>query len=170
MIEKCSSPWNTPMVCIWKKDKKEIRLCLDFRLLNQVTERPAFPMPNIDEMLDSLRGMKLFSSIDLGNGYYQVELEESSRLKTAFSTKTGQFCFTRMPFGIAAAPATFQKLMTDVLKEMLWKEALVYLDDILIFSKTEREHMKRLEKVFSRIQTAGLRINLEKCSFLQHGL
>ena len=116
-------------------------------------------MPNIDEMLDSLRGMKLFSSIDLGNAYYQVELEESSRLKTAFSTKTGQFCFTRMLFGIAAAPATFQELITDVLKEMLWKEALLYLDDILIFSKTEREQMERLEKVFSRIQRAGLKIN-----------
>ena len=170
IIEKCSSPWNTPMVCVWKKEKKEIRLCLDFRLLNQVTERPAFPMPNIDEMLDSLKGMKWFSSIDLGNAYYQVELEESSKVKTAFSTKAGQYCFTRMPFGIAAAPATFQKLMTDVLKEMLWKEAMVYLDDILIFSKTEAEHIDRLEKLFTRIEAAGLRINPEKCKFFQEEL
>ena len=119
IIEKCSSPWNTPMVCVWKKEKREIWLCLDFRLLNQVTERQAFPIRNIDEMLESLNGMKWFSAIDLGNSYYQVELEEGSKLETAFSTKTGQYCFTRMPFGIAAAPATFQKLMTDVLKEML---------------------------------------------------
>jgi hypothetical protein len=170
IIEKCSSPWNTPMVCVWKKEKNEIRLCLDFRLLNQVTERPIFPMPNIDEMLDSLNGMKWFSSIDLGNAYYQVELETSSKLKTAFSTKTGQYCFTRMPFGIAAAPATFQRLMNDVLKDMLWKEALVYLDDILIFSKTETEHLDRLEKLFSKVQEAGLRINPEKCKLFQNEL
>jgi len=167
IIKKCSSPWNTPMVCVWKKEKKEICLCLDFRLLNQITERPAFPMPNIDEMLDSLKGARWFSSVDLGNAYYQVELEENSRLKTAFSTKTGQFCFTRMPFGIAAAPATFQKLMTDVLGEMLWKEALVYLDDILIFSETEAQHLDRLDKLFSKIQAAGLRINPEKCKLFQ---
>ena len=104
-----------------KKEKTEIRLCLDFRLLNQVTERPAFPIPNIDEMLDSLRGMKWFSSFDLGNAYYQVELEDSSKLKTAFSMRSGQFCFTRMSFGIAAAPATFQRLMSDTLGDMTWK-------------------------------------------------
>ena len=104
------------------------------------------------------------------NTYYQVELEEGSKLKTAFSTKTGQYCFTRMPFGIAAASTTFQKLMTDVLKEMLWKEALVYLDDILIFSETEAQHFERLERLFSRIQTVGLRINPEKCRFFHKEL
>ena len=113
---------------------------LESRLLSQVTERSAFPIPNIDEMLDSPRGTKWFSSFNLGNAYYQVELEDSSKLKTAFSTRSGQFCFTRMPFGIAAAPVTFQRLMNDILGDMIWKEALVYLDDILVFSDSEAEH------------------------------
>ena len=113
IIRKCNSPWNTPMVCVWKKEKKDIRLCLDFRQLNKITERPAFPMPHIDEMLDILNGSRYFSTIDLSNAYYQVKLDEESQEKTAFSTKTGQFCFNRMPFGIAAAPATSEKLMTD---------------------------------------------------------
>ena len=98
IIKRCDSPRNTPMVCVWKKDKQGIRLCLDFRQLNKVTERPAYPMPNIEEILDSLNGARVFSTIDLGNAYYQVELDEDSKLKTAFSTKSGQFSFNRMPF------------------------------------------------------------------------
>jgi transposase InsO family protein len=167
IIKKCNSAWNTPLVCIWKKEKKDIRLCLDFRALNKVTQRYAFPMPNIEEMLEVLNGCKYFSTIDLGNAYYQVELDEESKTKTAFSTKSGQYCFNRMPFGIAAAPATFQKLMTIVLGDLNWKEAVVYLDDILIFSKTLQEHKDRLNRVLSRIGDAGLRVNPEKCKFFK---
>jgi len=167
IIRKCNSPWNTPLVCVWKKDKKDIRLCLDFRQLNKITVRQAFPMPNVEELLDTLHGARYFSSIDLGNAYYQVELDEESQVKTAFSTKLGQFCFTRMPFGIAAAPGTFQELMNKVLIGINGVEALVYLDDILVFSKSMEEHMTRLNNVLSRIQTAGLRINPEKCSLLK---
>jgi len=140
-------------------------MCLDFRLLNKNTVRPAFPIPNIEEMLDSLYGAQYFSSIDLGNAYYQVELEEDSKLKTAFSTKMGQYCFNRMPFGIAAAPSTFQKLMSIIIGDMMWKEALVYLDDILVFSKNLKEHKERIEKIFLRIQKSELKINPDKCKF-----
>ena len=104
-------------------------------------------------MLDTLNGSKYFSSIDLGNTYYQVELEEKSKLKTAFSTKVGQYCFNRMPFGIAAAPATFQKLMTIVLGELIWKEVV---EDILIFAKSREEHKERLRRVLRKIRDAGL--------------
>ena len=83
-------------------------MCLDFRKLNLITERQAFPMPNVEDLLDKLNGAGYFSAIDLGNAYYQVELDQESQEKTAFSTKDGQYCFTRMPFGIAAAPGTFQ--------------------------------------------------------------
>ena len=114
IIEKCSSPWNFPLVCVWKKEKQDIRVCVDFRQLNKITVRPAFPMPNVEEMLNTLNGAKYFSTIDLGSAYHQVELEDESKIKTAFSTKNGQYCFKRMPFGIAAAPATFQKLMVKV--------------------------------------------------------
>jgi len=117
-----------------KRDSDEIRLCLDYRLLNEVTERPIFPIPNTGEMMDILYGAKYFTSIDLGNAYYQVELTEDSKFETIFSTKGAQYYFNRMPFGIAAAPATFQKLMNKVLGPLNWKEAVVYLDDILIFS------------------------------------
>ena len=137
----------------------------DFRQLNQITERQAFPMLNIEEMMDVLNGVRYFSTIDLGNAYYQVKLDKESQEKTAFSTKHDQYCFTRMPFGISAAPATFQKLMTSVLGDLNWREVIVYLDDILIFSEAEEKHFYRLGRLFSRIQTVGLRINPEKCRF-----
>ena len=122
-------------------------------------------MPNVEEMLDMLFGSMFFSSVDLGNAYYQVELEEESQIKTAFSTRTGQFCFTRMPFGIAAAPATFQNLMNNILEDMNGKEAIIYLDDILIFSKYLKDHITSLNRLFSRIKNAGLRINAKNAIF-----
>jgi len=165
IIRQCNSPWNTPMVCVWKKGKQEIRLCLDFRKLNAITERQAFPMPNVEDLLDKLNGAGYFSAIDLGNAYYQVLLTEESQEKTAFSTKTGQYCFTRMPFGIAAAPGTFQELMTKVLGNL--KGTSVYLDDILVFTKDKTEHIETLGIVFRKIKEAGLRINPEKCQLLK---
>ena len=93
-------------------------------------------MPSIEGMLDALHGAKFFSSIDLGNAYYQVQLDRESQEKTAFSTKSGQFCFQRMPFGIAAAPGTFQELMTKILGDIHTDGTAVYLDDILIFTET----------------------------------
>ena len=165
IIRKCNSPWNTPLVCVWRKEKQDIRLCLDFRQLNLITKRQAFPMPNIPELLDKLEGARYFSSIDLGNAYYQVELEEDSKEKTAFSTKTGQYCFNRMPFGIAAAPGTFQELMNKVLEGI--ENAIVYLDDILIFTKTREAHYERVDQILKQIGKAGLRINPKKCHMLK---
>lgn len=166
IIRRCNSQWNTPIVCVWKKETAEVRLCLDFRQLNNITERQAFPMPNVEEMLDSLQGSKYFSTIDLGNAFYQVELDETSQEKTAFSTKSGQFCFTRMPFGIAAAPGTFQEVMTKVLST-IESGASVYLDDILVATETLEEHYEILGRVIQRIGEAGLRLNPEKCKFLR---
>ena len=140
---------------------------MDFRALNLVTERPIFPIPSIEEMLDVLNGSKYFTTLDLGNAYYQVELDETSKMKTAFSTKNEQYYFNRMPFGIAAAPATFQKLMNKVLGSLNWNEAVVYLDDILIFSKTKDEHIKRLKNVFQKIKDAGLKLKRDKCQFMK---
>ena len=125
-----------------------------------ITERQAFPMLNLEDLLDRLNGAEYFSTIDLGNAYYQVELSKDSQEKTVFSTKAGQYCFTRMPFGIAAAPGTFQEIMTKVLGDL--KRALVYLDDILLYSKGKAEHVRVLGKVLEKIGKAGLRINSEK--------
>ena len=107
----------------------------------------------------------LLHYIRLGNAFYQVELNEQSKKKTAFSTKNEQYCFNRMPFGIAAAPATFQKLMNKVLGPLNWKEAIVYLDDILIFSSTIKEHIKRVRNVLERIKEAGLKLNRDMSLF-----
>lgn len=166
IIRKCNSPWNTPLVCVWKKESADVRLCLDFRQLNQITERQAFPMPNAEEMMDTLHGTKYFSTIDLGNAFYQIELDPESQEKTAFSTKSGQFCFTRMPFGIAAAPGTFQEVMTKILATIK-NGASVYLDDILVATETLDEHYTVLEEVIKRVGDAGLRLNPEKCKFLR---
>ena len=110
-----------------EKNRKDIRLCLDFRQLNKITIRQAYPLPNVEILLDTLHGSRYFSSIDLGIAYYQMELDAESQEKTAFSTKSGQFCFTRMPFEIATAPETFQELMNKVLQGKNGKEAVVYL-------------------------------------------
>ena len=112
----------------------------DFRALNLVTDRSIFPIPSTKEMMIVLNGSVYFTTLDLGNAFYQVELNESSKIKTAFSTKNEQYCFNRMTFGTAAAPATFQKLMNKVLGESNWKKAVVYLDEILIFSQSKAEH------------------------------
>jgi len=166
IIRRCNSPWNTPLVCVWKKDTDSIRICMDFRQLNQVSERQAFPMPNMEELMDKLHGTQYFSTIDLGNAYYQVELEKESQLKTAFSTKSGQFCFQRMPFGIAAAPGTFQELMMRVLAP-IDRGTSVYLDDILIATRTKQEHYEVLNRVFQQIAAAGLKVKPAKCKFLR---
>jgi len=153
-------------MCVWIKEKQDIRVYVDFRQLNKITVRLAFPMPNVRDMLNRLNRAKYFSTINLGNAYYQVELEEESKIKTAFSTKNGQYCFKRMPFGIAAAPATFQELVVKVLGDLNWKEAVVYLDDILIFAKDREEHLQRIYNVFEKIKESGLRINPEKCQLI----
>ena len=108
-------------------------------------------------MMDVLNRSVYFTTLDLGNAFYQVELNESSKIKTAFSTKNEQYSFNRMPFGIAAAAVTFQKLMNKVLGPLNWKEAVVYLYDILIFSHSKAEHLKRVENVLERIKEAGLK-------------
>ena len=127
-------------------------------------------MPNVDHLLDSLAGSKYFSSLDLGQAYYQVALQKESQEKTAFSTKEGQFCFNRLPFGLATAPATFQRLMHHMLEGLLFKGAIVYLDDILVYGKNQSEHDQRLREVFSRIRETGLRINPEKCEIYKEKL
>ena len=169
VIRRCQSPWSAPLVVVGKKDGT-IRMCVDYRGLNEITKKESFPMPNVDHLLDSLAGSKYFSSLDLGQAYYQVALQKESQEKTAFSTKEGQFCFNRLPFGLATAPATFQRLMHHMLEGLLFKGAIVYLDDILVYGKDQSEHDQRLREVFSRIRETGLRINPEKCEIYKEKL
>lgn len=169
IIRPSESPWNAPIVVV-KKKSGDVRLCMDFRRLNSVTLRPIFPIPEAQHLFDSLGGSRYFSTIDLSNAYYQCEIKESDKCKTAFSTRRGQFEFNRMPFGLSGAPATFSRLMNVVLRMENWKLCLIYLDDVLIFSETFQEHMRRLRVIFTRIREAGIKLGTEKCHFLKKEL
>ncbi|KFD60069.1 hypothetical protein M514_10279 [Trichuris suis] len=161
IIEPSNSPWAAAIVPVRKKDNS-IRLCVDYRKLNEVTRKDAYPLPRIDETLDALAGARYFSTIDLLSGYWQVELTDRAK-KTAFITHDGLFHFNVMPFGLTGAPATFQRLMERVLAGLKWNSCVVYLDDIIVFSRSADEHIERLARVFQRLRAAGLKVNASKC-------
>ena len=135
VIEPSSSEWASAPVLIRKKDGG-MRYCIDYRALNEKTVKDQYPLPIIDDCLDTLAGTRFFSTLDLASGYYQIELEEDSRRKTAFITKYGRFQHIRMGFGLCNAPATFQRAMNLVLRGLTWSEVLVYLDDVIVVGKT----------------------------------
>ncbi|CAF5157907.1 unnamed protein product, partial [Rotaria magnacalcarata] len=158
------SPWASPVILAPKKDGT-LRFCVDYRKLNSVTIRDAYPIPRIDDTLDSLQEAKFVSTLDLRSGYWQVEMDKNSREKTAFVTHKGLFEFNVMPFGLTNAPATFQRLMDIVLAGLKWQCCLVYIDDVVIFSPTFEQHIVDLEKVFQALQSANLTLKASKCQF-----
>ncbi|MDD9818054.1 MAG: RNase H-like domain-containing protein, partial [Gammaproteobacteria bacterium] len=166
VIRPSTSPWSSPIVLVPKKDGSA-RFCVDYRRLNSVTEGDAYPLPRIDDCLDALGGAKLFTTLDLASGYWQVEMDEDDRAKTAFTTHHGLYEFNRMPFGLKGAPQTFQRLMAAILGSHQWETCLLYLDDIIIFSQTFEQHLHRLESILIKLKEAGLKLKPVKCSFLQ---
>jgi hypothetical protein len=164
IIRPSNSPWSSPVLLVMKKDGTK-RFCIDYRKLNAVTKKDIFPIPRVDDILDRLDGMKYFTKLDLISGYYQIEMDEESKEKTAFITEEGSFEYNVMPFGLTNAPATFQRLMTLVLVGLNWKICLVYIDDILIFSATFEQHLKDIQQVFDRLHDANLKLKLSKCEF-----
>lgn len=166
VITTSNSPWAAPVSLVKKKDDS-LRLCIDYRKLNAVTVRDSFPLPRMDELLTSLAGMRYFTTLDLSNSYWQIEVYPEDREKTAFVIPSGLFEFTTLPMGLANAAATCQRLMQKVLKGLTPKKCLVYLDDVLIFGATPEEMMTNLEDTLQRYRVAGLTINPKKCCFLQ---
>ena len=165
IIRKSNSPFASAVVIVRKKDKS-LRLCVDYRELNKKTIKDAYPLPRIEETLDVLHGAKYFSSIDLAQGYHQVAMDEMAIEKTAFRVGTGGlYEYLRMPFGLCNSPATFQRLMEACFTDENFEILLLYLDDILVFSKTIEEHLQRLDKVFSKLKSHGLKMKPSKCNF-----
>lgn len=169
-IRPSESPFSSNVVLVRKKDGS-LRFCIDFRKLNNRTIRDAYMLPRIDDTIDSLIGARYFSKLDLRSGYWQVEMEEADKQKTAFSVGSlGFFECNRMAFGLTNAPATFQRLMERCMGELNLRECLIFLDDILIFSETFEEHIKRIEAVFSRLQQHGLKLKPSKCEFFKNSV
>lgn len=169
LITPSTSQWTSPVVVVDKKNGKK-RLCVDYRKLNKATKKDCYPLPRIDDMLETLSGAQWFTSLDLASGFWQVELDPLDREKSTFITRFGTYKFTVMPFGLCNAPATFQRLMDTVLRDILWQYVVVYIDDINIGSKTFEEHLDHLDQVFARIKKAGLRLSPEKCFFFKEEL
>ena len=169
-IRVSQSPYASPVVLI-RKPNGQIRFLIDFSKLNSKTKRHAYAMPRINEMLDSLYGARWFSSLDIKSAYWQVEVEEADKEKTAFTVgPLGFYECNRMPLGLSNAPATFQRLMENCLGDMNMHSCLIYLDDIVVFSRTFGEHIERLEKVFERLVDAGLKQSPAKCNLFQKEL
>ena len=166
IVQPSSSAWASPVVLVPKKDSSS-RFCVDYRRLNNITKKDVYPLPRIDDILDTLGQAKYFTTLDLASGYWQVELEPNSRAKTAFTTHCGLYEFNRMPFGLCNAPATFQRLMQVVLAGLVeWDCCFVYIDDILVASKSFEEHLHHLQLVFDCLRKADLRLKSTKCLFL----
>ncbi|CDS36977.2 RNA directed DNA polymerase reverse transcriptase [Echinococcus multilocularis] len=169
VIKPSKSPWASPVALV-KKNDGSLRLCIDYRKLNAVTKTDAFPLPHINDSLDSLHGSQWFSTLDLKSGYWQVEVAEADREKTAFILPNGLYEFQTMPFGLCNAAATFQRLMQTALIDLFPKHCVIYLDDILVFGGDIQEHNANLKLVLDRLRDARLTLNPKKCHFLQRSV
>ncbi|GJX38063.1 putative nucleotidyltransferase, ribonuclease H [Tanacetum coccineum] len=163
-IRPSHSLWGAPVLFVKKKDGS-FRMCIDYRELNKLTVKNRYPLPRIDDLFDQLQGSCYFSKIDLRSGYHQLRVHEDDILKTAFQTRYGHFEFTVMPFGLTNAPAVFMDLMNRVCKPYLDKFVIVFIDDILIYSKTKEDHEVHLRLVLELLRKEKLYAKFSKCEF-----
>ncbi|GJT46239.1 putative reverse transcriptase domain-containing protein [Tanacetum coccineum] len=163
-IRPSSSPWGAPVLFVKKKDGS-FRMCIDYRELNKLTVKNRYPLPRIDDLFDQLQGSSIYSKIDLRSGYHQLRVREQDVPKTAFRTRYGHYEFQVMPFGLTNAPAVFMDLMNRVCKPYLDKFVIVFIDDILIYSKNEREHEEHLKTILELLKEEKLYAKFSKCEF-----
>ena len=164
IIEQSTSEWAFPIVLVKKKDGT-MRMCVDYRRLKEHSRTDAYPMPRVDDLIDSLGKSKYITTLDLARGYWQVPMVEDSRPLTAFVTPFGLYQFGVMPFGLNGAPATFQRLMDQVIRG-LHEFSAAYLDDLIIFSSTWKDHLQHVQAVFDRLREAGLTAKPKKCQIV----
>lgn len=164
VIEESKSPFSSPVVLARKKNG-EWRFCVDFRALNDITVKDAYPLPRMEETLQALHGNSYFTTLDLLSGFWQIPLTPGDRHKAAFVTRSGLYQFKVMPFGLTNSPATFQRLMDKVLTGLNWCKCVVYLDDIIVYGRTIQEHNDNLSLVLRQIENAKLKLKSTKCEF-----
>ena len=167
VVEEADSPWSFPLVPVPKKNGKEIRWAVDYRRLNAVTKKDAFPQPNIADNLSCLSGSRVFSALDGAGAFHAVPVQRADREKTAFSSPFGQYQFVKMPFGLANAPATYSRLVAKALRHLPSSEVLCYLDDTTVHSTDAWGHLRILRKVLAAFRAAGLQISPEKAQLFQ---
>ena len=165
-LQHSASPYGSLALIVKKKDGTP-RVVIDYRALNELTVKDKYPLPLMDELFDRVHGAKYFTKLDLRSGFHQIRIALEDREKTAFRTRFGSFEYTVLPMGLCNAPGTFMRLMNDTFRDMLDKSVLVFLDDILIFSRTLEEHLVHLREVLTRLRTNKLYAKLSKCEFLR---
>jgi hypothetical protein len=163
-IRPSVSPWGAPVLLVKKKDGS-MRLCVDYRQLNKVTIKNRYPLPRIDDLMDQLVGAHVFSKIDLRSGYHQIRVKADDIPKTAFRTRYGHYEYSVMPFGVTNAPGVFMEYMNRIFHPYLDKFVVVFIDDILVYSKSEEEHAEHLKVVLQTLKDKKLYAKLSKCEF-----
>ena len=165
LIESSDSLWALPLVIVTKKDGS-VRVCVDYRALNEISRKSAVGLPNTQDCISSLGGARLFCTMDLASGYHQIPMSAKDKCKTAFYTRKGLMQFTVMPFGLTTAPSTFEALMEKILRGLQWEKCVLYLDDVISFGST----FEGLQLIFKRFRGARLKLKVSKCKFFQESV
>ena len=165
VIEPASTEWASSVVLVPKR--RSLRFCVDYRRFNANTAADSYPLPRMDDGIDSLGDAAVFTTLDCNSGYWQIPVAPKDRDKITFTTYMGMFRHLRMPFGLKGAPATFQRALDTILSGVRWQICLVYLDDVIVLSRTHEEHADHLDTVLSLLRTAGISLKLKKCSFFR---